>query len=224
MLGGGLLEGVHLVLEHGAGEVEVHRPLPVGAPARGAPAVGDDDGEALVGEPLRREVGEVRAHGAQGVGAAVGVEQHRQRRAVVVLGQHERGGEASHAVERGTRRVGERLGTAANDCSETPSRVSHDVVGSPSVAVRITTVGPPAAAACTPGSSVSASSAPPGRRRQTCSTVASSIGLARNTMPSAPAATTARTWRSVGVTGTPSTTRRRAPPKSVHVNSAPPGP
>ena len=43
----------------------------------------------------------MRAHGAQGVGATVGVEEHRQRpRAVVVLGQHERRGEAPHAVER----------------------------------------------------------------------------------------------------------------------------
>ena len=59
------------------------------------------------------------------------------------------------------------VGVAACDASSTPSSVSHCAPGSASVAVRTTTVPPPAATACTPGSSVSASSAPSGVRRQT---------------------------------------------------------
>ena len=56
-----------------------------------------------------------------------------------------------------------------------PSRVAHCPPGSASVAVRTTTVPPPAATACTPGSSVSASSPPSGDHRQTWIDVASSM-------------------------------------------------
>ena len=158
------------------------------------------------------------------VRAAVGVEQHRQRRAVVVGGQQHGGGDAG--ARRGTTGGRRRAptGVAACDASSTPSSVSHCAPGSASVAVRTTTVPPPAATACTPGSSVSASSSPSGVRRQTWSTVASSIGLARNTIAGAvDASATARTCRSGGVTGSPSTSSRRAPSRSAHVTSAPSG-
>ena len=58
-------------------------------------------------------------------------------------------------------------GVAAADVSSTPSSVSHWAPGSASVAVRTTTVPPPAATVCAPGSSVSASSSPETVRRQT---------------------------------------------------------
>ena len=65
-----------------------------------APPVDDDDGEALVGEPLRGEVGVVRLHDARAVRTAVRVEQHGQRRAVVVVGEQHGGGQAALAAER----------------------------------------------------------------------------------------------------------------------------
>ena len=51
---GDAVERVDLVVEGRSGEVAVHRSLPLAAAAGRAAAVGDDDGEALVGEPLRR--------------------------------------------------------------------------------------------------------------------------------------------------------------------------
>ena len=106
-----------------------------------------------------------------------------QRRAVVVVGQQHRGGQpaladANEIVTFGAheRRLGERRELDAVERRPTarPAR--------PSVAVRTTTVPPPAATACTPGSSVSASSVPSAVRRQTWIDVASSIGLAVNTI------------------------------------------
>ena len=114
-------------------------------------------------------------------------------------------------------------GVAANEASSTPSSVSHCAPGSASVAVRTTIVPPPAATPCTPGSSVSASSAPSGDHRQTWIDVASSIGLAVNTMPGPSTVATARTCRSGGVTGSPSTSSRRAPSRSAHVTERPVG-
>ena len=157
------------------------RSLPGRAAARGSPPVGDDDGEPLVGHPLRPDVG------------VVGADDPRRRAGL------RRGRRARGAVSRRARRAAARrwrcdgrprndrctsartTGVAANDVSSTPSRVAHCAPGSASVAVRTTIVPPPAATVWTPGSSVSASSCPSGVRRQTCSTVASSIGLARNT-------------------------------------------
>ena len=49
--------------------------------------------------------------------------------------------------------------------------------------------------------------------------MASSIGLAMNTTPPRSAATTERTWRSAGVTGSPSTSSRRAPSRSAQLTS-----
>ena len=57
--------------------------FPLAAATRRAAAVGDDDREPLIGEPLRGEVGVVGLRDAQGVRAAVGVEQHRQGWAVL---------------------------------------------------------------------------------------------------------------------------------------------
>ena len=73
------VQGVDLVVQHRPGEIAPHRALERRAASRRAPAVDDDDGEALLGEPL---AGQVRAAGgddALGVRAAVGVHEHRQR-------------------------------------------------------------------------------------------------------------------------------------------------
>ncbi len=91
--------------------------------------------------------------------------------------------------------------------------------------------GPPTAAVWTPGAVVMAVSSsgdpsattPAARHCHTCCTVASEIGLARKVTVPAWTCTTDRTCRSVGVTGTPSTTSRRAPSRSAHVTSRPSG-
>ncbi len=90
------VQGVDLVLEDRCGEVEVDGPLPGAAPARGAAAVGHDDGEALVGEPLRRVVGGAGGQHPLRVRAAVRIEQHGERggvRGPAVPGQEHRGGD-----------------------------------------------------------------------------------------------------------------------------------
>ena len=89
---GGLVQAVDLVLEHGVGEIAVDRAFVLGTTARCAAAVDDDDGEPLVGEPLRAEIRVVRLHDALGVRATVRIHEHRERRAVVIVRQHHGGG------------------------------------------------------------------------------------------------------------------------------------
>ncbi len=87
---GELAECAHLIVEHRAGQIEVNRALPRRAPPGRAAAVDDHDREALVGEPLRAEVGGACVEHPLGVGTAVRIEQDRQRRrTVVVARQHE---------------------------------------------------------------------------------------------------------------------------------------
>src|SRR4029453_3516313 len=69
---------LHLVVQDGTGQVAPDRPLPGRAPARGAAAVGDQDGEALVGEPLGDQEPVAGGQHLAVVGAAAGGEQHRQ--------------------------------------------------------------------------------------------------------------------------------------------------
>ena len=93
-LGGGV-ECVDLVVERRGRKVEMDVALPIAAASRRAAAVGDDHGEPLVGEPLRGRERVVRLHDAEGVRAAVRVEQDRQRPAVVVVGEQHGGVESS---------------------------------------------------------------------------------------------------------------------------------
>ena len=72
MVGGERVQGVDLVVQHRRGEVAVHRALARRAASRRAPAVDDDDGEALLGEPL---AGQVRAAGGDD---ALGVRARRR--------------------------------------------------------------------------------------------------------------------------------------------------
>ena len=74
------VQRVDLVVQHRPGEIAAHRTLERRAASRGAPAVDDDDGEALLGEPLAGQVRAARGDDALGVRAAVGVHEHRQRR------------------------------------------------------------------------------------------------------------------------------------------------
>ena len=74
-----MVQGLDLIVEHGRGQVSVDGAVPRRAASRRAPTVGDDDSEPLVGEPLRRQVGVVGAHDTRPVGAAVGVEEDRER-------------------------------------------------------------------------------------------------------------------------------------------------
>ena len=96
---GDTLQGVDLVLERLGGQVEVDAVVPGMAPAAGAASVGDDDGEALVGEPLRLEIGVVCGHHHPEVRAAVRRQQHRQRpvRPYVVAGHHDGGAQLARA-------------------------------------------------------------------------------------------------------------------------------
>ncbi len=66
---GGVVQGGDLVVEDRGRQVVVDRPLPLAAAARRAATVGDDDGEPLVGEPLRGQVGVVGPHGRAPHGA-----------------------------------------------------------------------------------------------------------------------------------------------------------
>ena len=73
------LQRGHLVVEHPLGEVLTHLELEGRPASRGAGAVDDDDGEALVGQPL---VGGERPGGMDDPGvmrAAVGSHDHGQR-------------------------------------------------------------------------------------------------------------------------------------------------
>ena len=86
----------------------MHGALELRAAPRGAAAVDDDHGEALVGEPLAGEVRAARGDHPLGVRAAVGVHQHRQPGAGLVAGrQQQRGGQrggrpTASSVTRGT--------------------------------------------------------------------------------------------------------------------------
>ena len=85
------LQGIDLVVEHGGRQVAVHSPLPFGSTPGCAPAVGDDHGEPLVGEPLRgQELPSGPLH-PLGVRPAVGIQQHRQGRPVVPV-RYQHGG------------------------------------------------------------------------------------------------------------------------------------
>jgi hypothetical protein len=63
------------------------RAIPGGTPAAGAAAVGDDDREPLLGEPLGGEEGTGGLHDPLVVRAAVGVHGHRQPGAELVPGR-----------------------------------------------------------------------------------------------------------------------------------------
>ena len=89
---------IDLVFEDRSGHVAVDAALPRRAASRGAPAIDDDDREALVREPLRGEVRAACLHHPLGVGPSVGVEQHRKGHVVVgPVGEQERSGQAARA-------------------------------------------------------------------------------------------------------------------------------
>ena len=214
---------VDLVLQHGRRQIEVDRPLPCRRRGRACHVrrrrrrrspdrrtTATSGGRCAPARPARREA---RRTGRGARGAA----SRRDRSAGAPP--------SPAAAHRGTRSVAPcaSVGPSRATTSSTPSSVSHCAFGSASVAVRTTTVPPPAATPCTPGSSVSASRLPSTDRRHTCSTVASSSGLARNSTPGPSTVATERTCSSAGVTGSPSTSRRRAPSRSAHVTSRPRG-
>jgi methylase of polypeptide subunit release factors len=110
-------------------------------------------GEALVGEPLRREVRVVGLHHAQRVGSAVGVEQHRQRRAVVIEPPGSSTAAGQLAVADGEElHVRLTSGVSANEAISwgPPGLYDRRRPGRSSVAVRTTVVAPPTAAPWTP--------------------------------------------------------------------------
>ena len=81
-----------LILERGRGQVETHGFLPGQSPAGRPPAVGDEDGEPLIRQPLRDEVGRPGPHHALEVRSSVRVEQHGERSVrPLAVGEQERG-------------------------------------------------------------------------------------------------------------------------------------
>ena len=78
VVGGHGGQGLHLVVQDRPGQVAPDRPLPGRAAARGAAPVGDQDREALVGEPLGDQEAVAGGQHLAVVRPAVGVEQHRQ--------------------------------------------------------------------------------------------------------------------------------------------------
>ena len=73
------MQRIDLVVEGRPGEVTVHGPFPIAAAPGRTSAIGDDHGEALVGEPLRGEKGVVRLGDPERMRSPVGIEQNRQR-------------------------------------------------------------------------------------------------------------------------------------------------
>ncbi len=86
-------QSVDLVGQRRARQVAVHLAVPRRAAARRTPSVDHHDGETLVGQPLRHEIGAAARHDALGVRPAVRIEDDRQRRPghVVARVQHGRG-------------------------------------------------------------------------------------------------------------------------------------
>ena len=163
---------------------------------------------------------------ALGVRAAVGVHQHRQRRArLVPRRQQQRGAQRplAGAVQGDPGLNAGRLGVRG-DRPLDPARRRATVVTVPSASsvlpARRRSVPPASRPPCTPGSGVRHAQpvrrgpgpqrrSRPGRREALSSTVSPSTS------------STARTCRVGGVTGSPSTSSRRAPPSSVIHSSAP---
>ena len=77
-VGGDRPERVDLVLEDRRGEIVVDGPLPLAPETRRAAAVDDDDGEALVGQPLGRQNELCERTTRWWWGPAVRVEQYRE--------------------------------------------------------------------------------------------------------------------------------------------------
>ena len=119
MLLGGELQRVDLIVEHGRRQIAVDGALPLGASARCAPTVDDHDRKALIGEPLRAEIGVVRMDDALRVRTAVRVEQHRQRRAEVAVGQQHRCGQLPRRPSSCIVTFGRTSGRSANEAMGT---------------------------------------------------------------------------------------------------------
>ena len=101
IVGGQRVERVHLIVEHGRGQIEMHTALPLGAECRCAATVGHDHGETLIGEPLRCAVRGVRVDHALRVRAAVRIHQHRQLRSrFVITGEEKRGRNTTRSASR----------------------------------------------------------------------------------------------------------------------------
>ena len=220
---GGVVQRGDLVVEHRRGEVEVHGALPRRPAPGGAAPVGDDHGEALVGEPLRRQVGVVGLHDAGAVRSAVRVEQHRERRAVVVVGEQHGGGDARLAGEReldvGAQRRHGGVADELDAVERLPLRTglgerrrAHDHrAAADGDAVHAGLVGE--------GAQRAVGVALPDLDRRG---VVDGVGGERDARRRRSTATD-RTWRSAGVTGSPPTSSRRAPSRSAHVTTVPSG-
>ncbi len=97
---GSAVKAVDLVLQRSRGKIAVHVAFPLAPPSRGAAAIDDDHDEALIGEPLRRQVSCLRGDDALGMRSTVRVEQDGERGAaesVAVRREQYRSGEAAIA-------------------------------------------------------------------------------------------------------------------------------
>ena len=98
IVGGGSLQRSDLILEHDGCEIAMHRPLPLAAAPGSAAPIGDHDRETLIGKPLRGQVAALCVQHALRVRTGVRIQQYRQGRAVVPVGQQHCRGDAVCAV------------------------------------------------------------------------------------------------------------------------------
>ena len=195
--------------------------LVLGAASRCATAVDDDHGEPLVGEPLRTEVGVVRLHDALRVRAAVRVHQHGKR-----LSRRDRAAAArrwpsSVPADERIRTLGVTSAGSASDSSASTGwqQVPHAGLVEAAAATR-----PWSCRRLRPSGRQDRRRSGRVRRRSIARRVAPSrrrSGWRRTCTSSSPVATTARTCRSGGLTGSPSTSSRRAPSRSAHATRRP---
>ena len=162
----------------------------------------------------------MRLDDALRVRSAVRVEQHRQRRAEVAVGQQHRGREPCARRTRAGRRWVGPAAARRSDVDREPVRAQR--WSSPAISSDVARM------------TAAARWRPCGRRRPasadwwtmpfqryTCWTVASSSGLPRNVTLVGRRAAIERTWTSGGVTSTPSTRRQRRPSRSAATTSRP---
>src|SRR5262249_58471693 len=97
---GDLQQGIELAPEPRISDVARYLTRPGGSAARGTAAVRDEDGKALVGEPLVGEVGVAAVQHLLVVGAGIGGDEHRElSRSPLVPGGEKNGGAQPSAAD-----------------------------------------------------------------------------------------------------------------------------
>ena len=198
--------------------------LPLGAATGRAAPVDHHHREALVGEPLRREVGRPRLHDPLRRAARRTGRASTGSRSVVGASWGSSSAVASRRSptwRMDTFGVTSGVATVAGDRAGPPTTDDRRARGRRGDARRTTMVSPPTTAECTPSSArelLEPVVGPPPHRR--AGGVVDRVGGEHHPVV-ADVARRARTWRSSGVTGVPPTTSRRRPSASEHITTRP---